>query len=123
MATRKTTPTKSKASSSDSAASKAKRFKKGEPQPEAASTVTPETVDSPAFSTTLDENGIASAAVATLAEVVSATNGSSPELDDEISRLAYSYWVERGCTPGDPLADWLRAESEVRTRRVLSAAV
>ena len=40
----------------------------------------------------------------------------------EIQRLAYNYWLERGCTPGDPTADWLRAEAEVRQRYLRNTA-
>jgi Protein of unknown function (DUF2934) len=35
---------------------------------------------------------------------------------DEVSALAYSYWVERGYTEGSPEQDWLRAEEELRRR-------
>ncbi len=31
----------------------------------------------------------------------------------EIARLAYSYFEQRGYQPGDPVADWLRAEREL----------
>jgi len=32
---------------------------------------------------------------------------------DEIALRAYQIYVERGCTPGDPMQDWLRAEQEL----------
>ena len=32
----------------------------------------------------------------------------------EIARLAYSYWVARGCQEGSPEEDWLRAERQLR---------
>ena len=36
-------------------------------------------------------------------------------LDQEaIARLAYFYWVERGCPNDSPDEDWLRAEAELR---------
>ncbi len=35
---------------------------------------------------------------------------------EEISALAYSYWVARGCQGGSPEEDWLRAEAELRAR-------
>lgn len=38
----------------------------------------------------------------------------SLSLDDQIARLAYSYYEKRGCCGGSPDADWLRAEEEVR---------
>jgi hypothetical protein len=39
---------------------------------------------------------------------------------DEVERLAYFYWWERGCQHGSPDEDWYRAEEEVR-RRALPA--
>lgn len=33
---------------------------------------------------------------------------------EEIARLAYSYWEERGFQGGSALEDWLRAEREIR---------
>jgi Protein of unknown function (DUF2934) len=35
---------------------------------------------------------------------------------EEIARIAYSYWLARGCVGGDPVEDWVRAESEYRQR-------
>lgn len=35
---------------------------------------------------------------------------------EEISRLAYSYFVERGYQGGNEVEDWLRAEREIRER-------
>jgi hypothetical protein len=37
-----------------------------------------------------------------------------PDVDprEEIARLAYGYWLARGCTGGDPVEDWVRAENE-----------
>ncbi len=32
---------------------------------------------------------------------------------DEIALRAYHIYLERGCTPGDPMQDWLRAEMEL----------
>lgn len=40
----------------------------------------------------------------------------------EIELQAYFYWIERGCAPGDPQADWMRAEDEVRQRYLRSTA-
>jgi len=36
---------------------------------------------------------------------------------DEIAKLAFSYWEARGCQGGSPEEDWARAEQEVRSRR------
>ena len=32
---------------------------------------------------------------------------------DEISRVAYSLYVQRGCEPGKDVEDWIRAENEL----------
>jgi hypothetical protein len=32
---------------------------------------------------------------------------------EEIALRAYHIYLERGCTPGDPMQDWLRAEKEL----------
>jgi len=32
---------------------------------------------------------------------------------DAIAARAYQIYQERGCTPGDPMQDWLRAEREL----------
>lgn len=34
--------------------------------------------------------------------------------EDEIARLAYSYWEARGYAGGSPEEDWLRAQRELR---------
>jgi hypothetical protein len=36
---------------------------------------------------------------------------------DEVARLAYTYWEERGCEHGCHEDDWHRAEQEIRKRR------
>jgi hypothetical protein len=36
---------------------------------------------------------------------------------DEIGKLAYSYWEARGCQGGSPEEDWARAEEEIRRRK------
>jgi hypothetical protein len=40
---------------------------------------------------------------------------------DEIARLAYQYYEERGDGAGSAEEDWLRAEREVRARREQAA--
>jgi hypothetical protein len=37
--------------------------------------------------------------------------------EDAIAKLAYSYWVARGCQGGSPDEDWLRAEQELRAAK------
>jgi hypothetical protein len=49
------------------------------------------------------------------ASVAVAEPDHSSNLDqDEVARLAYSYWLARGCPEGSPEEDWLRAEQEVQ---------
>ena len=40
---------------------------------------------------------------------------------DEIAKLAFSYWEARGSQGGSPEEDWARAEQEIRSRRKVSA--
>jgi hypothetical protein len=40
---------------------------------------------------------------------------------DEIARLAYSYWEQRGFSAGSPEEDWLRAERELSQRAMVAA--
>jgi hypothetical protein len=37
----------------------------------------------------------------------------SPPKQEQIARLAYSYWQARGCPEGSPDEDWLRAEADL----------
>jgi hypothetical protein len=37
----------------------------------------------------------------------------SKPAQDQIAARAYEIYLERGATPGDPMQDWLRAESEL----------
>jgi len=39
-----------------------------------------------------------------------------PPSHDEIARLAYSYWEQRGREGGSPWEDWFRAERELLAR-------
>ena len=56
-----------------------------------------------------------------MAKTKSATTGASKKTKkcattptyDEIALRAYHIYLERGCTPGDPMQDWLRAEQEL----------
>ena len=41
---------------------------------------------------------------------------SEDTIRDEIARLAYLFWEERGGVGGSPEEDWLRAEQEILTR-------
>ena len=39
----------------------------------------------------------------------------------EISRLAYLYWLERGCPIGSPEQDWSRAEQDLKNVQTRTA--
>jgi hypothetical protein len=46
-----------------------------------------------------------------------------PALDqEEIARLAHSYWEARGCQGGSPGDDWLRAERELKAMRAAAGS-
>lgn len=53
------------------------------------------------------------------AELVTTVSAPDPE---EIARLAYRSWQERGCPIGSPEEDWYRAERELRQRVVALGA-
>jgi hypothetical protein len=42
-----------------------------------------------------------------------APKGAAKPSYEEIALRAYHIYMERGCTPGDPMQDWLRAEQEL----------
>ncbi len=52
---------------------------------------------------------------------LSAAAGLAAGDSEEIERLAYLYWRERGGQGGSPEDDWFRAEAEVRRRRAQPA--
>ena len=56
------------------------------------------------------------AAAALAVDSTYSTSAETGPCFDEIARLAYSYWEERGCQGGSPEEDWLRAEQELRSR-------
>ena len=43
--------------------------------------------------------------------------GSDQGWKEEIARLAYEFWLERGSPIGTPGDDWFRAQAEVRSRQ------
>ena len=43
----------------------------------------------------------------------------SAPAEEEIARLAYSYWESRGGRGGSPWDDWFRAEQELTRRKEL----
>ena len=49
-----------------------------------------------------------------LVEVHSVAESVEPEpTQDQISKLAYALWQQRGCPEGSPEVDWLKAEAEL----------
>jgi hypothetical protein len=86
------------------------------PAPSAApSHITAEAaIDSPSSEVTVTrEDQTASPSFTTVAEVAAV------ELShDQIAERAYHLYLERGRQPGDPFADWLTAERELRRRFV-----
>jgi len=50
--------------------------------------------------------------------VISAADG--PEHAD-IARLAYLYWLERGCPIGSPEEDWFQAEQDLINKQTRAA--
>lgn len=40
---------------------------------------------------------------------------------EEIARLAYAHWEERGCPLGSPEEDWFRAECELQKQAAAAA--
>ena len=53
---------------------------------------------------------------ATTASPPAVKNASKPKPKptyDDIALRAYHIYMERGCTPGDPMQDWLQAERDL----------
>ncbi len=57
--------------------------------------------------TSTADHGAASVRVA---EPAGSNNHGGPE---EVAKLAYSYWLARGCPEGSPEEDWFRAEQDL----------
>jgi hypothetical protein len=56
-------------------------------------------------------------------KATSATPQTDTEISqEEIARLAYSFWEARGYQGGSPEQDWLRAEEELRGRTFAATA-
>lgn len=52
-------------------------------------------------------------------ETVALTGVSEETIQNEIARLAYFFWQERGGAGGSPEEDWLRAEQEILARSLI----
>jgi len=50
-----------------------------------------------------------------------ATTASEHTIQNEIARLAYFFWQERGGAGGSPEEDWLRAEQEILARSLVKS--
>jgi len=48
------------------------------------------------------------------ADIAGPAHASDLEEREEVAKLAYLYWLDRGCPDGSPEDDWLRAEQEVQ---------
>jgi hypothetical protein len=66
--------------------------------------------------------GAAVAAEAPADPVLDVQSSHSVADQEEIARLAYAYWVERGCPDGSPEEDWFRAETVLREQTHQAAA-
>jgi hypothetical protein len=47
---------------------------------------------------------------------------SNEDFHEDIARLAYAIWQDRGCPQGTDVEDWLEAERQLSQRRVASTA-
>lgn len=77
-------------------------------------TVTPNTPETLEEHTTAVESAVSSAASAPSYEPISER--------EEIAKLAYSFYLERGGQAGSAEEDWIRAEQEFQRRREASAS-
>ena len=58
--------------------------------------------------------GAAGAATARAVEPIVESIAPPAEPYEQIARLAYQYWLERGCPIGSPEEDWMRAEADLQ---------
>jgi hypothetical protein len=54
--------------------------------------------------------------------VVESTESLAAAEHEQIARLAYSYWQDRGCPDGSPEEDWFRAEVDLLEQAAKRAA-
>ncbi len=59
--------------------------------------------------------------VKTATDMAVKPNGSPQPDPEEVARLAYSYWKDRGQEGGTPDEDWFRAEAELKNERAMAA--
>ena len=51
-----------------------------------------------------------------------AATAETPNIEEEIRRLAYELFEARGGEDGHELEDWLRAEEEIRSNKTIAVA-
>jgi Protein of unknown function (DUF2934) len=84
----------------------------------ASSLSTEKPKSAPITSSIIDPVGVVTPPVET--ELLNTTGTASASDDishEEVSKLAYSYWIARGYTHGGAEQDWLRAEQELKAKR------
>jgi hypothetical protein len=64
----------------------------------------------------VDAVGVVAPAVETPSALTSEIAPRHEATQEEIAKLAYSYWIARGYSHGGAQEDWLRAEQELRRR-------
>jgi len=68
------------------------------------------------------ETPVSSVEVSVTEAIAAVSNSSSGDSltppREEVARLAYLYWLDRGCEHGSAEEDWLRAEQELRQGNV-----
>ena len=58
-----------------------------------------------------------------ISEAVGTVNEqSTSRRDDDVARIAYQYWLERGSPQGSPEEDWYRAERDMTKQKNLRVA-
>ena len=102
------------------------RKKKASPSTEAAAiqpapaTAAPEVRSADAHNTEIRSSEVRSNVtpinLATKSALKKAAHVDGANMDEEIRRRAYELFLERNGAPGDPAADWIIAEREVRAR-------
>lgn len=60
---------------------------------------------------------IATVAAKSTTKKTTTTSGANESAQDQIAKLAYQFYVERGCLHGYDRQDWLRAEAIVKNKK------
>lgn len=72
----------------------------------------------PVSATILDPVGLVAPAAAPEPAIASVTKAAAPHVtQEEIAKLAYTYWIARGYAEGGAEEDWVRAERELTAKR------